>query len=737
MTFEKFFRLVSYSAVFCGFLALWVSGTFGVVATVLFVAVIIGAWFLEGSRWQISERVGTALIVLALPVFYLVWDFKIIAPTGGETWIAGMLARMILSLTAIKLLQRKSDRDWIFLYLMSFFEVLLAAGLSISALYLASFLAYLLVMVCAVISFEIRKTSRSVELKIAGDQPRERDPNSESQTALTARRLPTTAIALIVFIVALAMPLFFMLPRVGGAGFGGSQAGLSTSSGFSDTVKLGQFGRINQSDEVVMRVKLEGNTGGIGLYFRGVALDTFDNRSWSKSKPGPGEPFVKTDGDLVQIDSPAGRENLSVQTIYLEPLDTPILFALPRAVGVQGNFPILYKDAYGAISYRRSFERISYKVLSDRSLPPAARLRADNHPYTTDVQNYRSLPPVYDIKIAELATRITADSKSRYDKARAVESFLQTNFGYTLEQKAGGAQPLSDFLFNAREGHCEYFATAMAVMLRTQGIATRIVNGFHGGEYNDAAGVTIVRQRNAHSWVEVYFPREDVWVPFDPTPFAGQPGAASSSGIAGAVTKYLEALETFWIQYFVAFDNQEQRSLVHTVRNGFAEYQATISSYAAHAQDILAEWWAEARGDKGVRTSLIAIGYAVAYIAATVLGLLLLIWLYRKVRASGIWPRLWLRFFHKRHTSVIEFYERMLRILSSKGLAREPHQTPLEFAFSTDSSAAVRVTQKYNAVRFGEKNLSASDFDEIEGWLKGLETELLPADKRQRPASQP
>src|SRR5258708_38162554 len=272
MSFEKFFRLVSYAAVFCGFFSLWVSGTFGIVGTALFIGVIVAAWLLEGSRWQISERLGTTLIVLALPLFYLASRFQIMSSSGSETWIAGLLARMILTLTAIKLLQKKSDRDWIFLYLMSFFEVLLAAGLSISALYLGSFLAYLLVMVCAVIAFDIRKTSPAVEQRITGEKIIVKDPNSESQAILPVGRLPTTAITLIVFIVALAMPLFFMLPRVGGAGFGGDQRGLSTSSGFSDTVKLGGIGLIQQNDEVVMRVKLEGKAPDDKLYFRRVSL---------------------------------------------------------------------------------------------------------------------------------------------------------------------------------------------------------------------------------------------------------------------------------------------------------------------------------------------------------------------------------------------------------------------------------------------------------------------------------
>ncbi len=721
MNFEKFFRLISYAAVFCGFLSLWITGTFGVIGTGIIISVMIAAWVIEGTKWQISEKLGTTLIVLALPVFYFVWRSQSGTLYGNEAAIAGSLSRMILSLTAVKLLQRKSDRDWIFLYLMSFFEVLLAAGLSISALYLVTFLAYLLVMVCAIIAFEIRKTSRAVEQKMAAGTIGESKLSVERPT-LPVRRLPTTAVALIVFIVILAVPLFFMLPRVGGAGFGGKQDGINTRTRFSDTVKLGDIGIIQQSDEVVMRVKLEGNTEDQGgLYFRGVALDTFDNHSWSKSRTRTKEALVKDDHDLIQVDFATGRQNLLIQTIYLEPLDTPVIFALPRAVGIQGNFPVIEKDAYGALSYRRNYERISYKVLSDRSLPDRAWLREDNFGYGSEMQNYLQLPEKYDKRIFDLAYSITSKEKNRYDRASAIEKYLQNNFGYTLDLKAGGADPLAAFLFNVREGHCEYFATAMAVMLRTQGIATRIVNGFHGGEYNDTADVTVVRQRNAHSWVEVYFPKENVWVPFDPTPFSGQT-SASSTGIAGQFNKYLEALETFWIEKFVAYDSQEQSSLVRSVRNGFVDYQSKLASYFGHAQDILIEWWADVRGDKGTQARFAAIGYAVGYILAGVIGILLLGWLGRKVVKLKVWGRIWDRLFAKRHASIIEFYDRMQQVLASKGLVRDPHQTPLEFAFAVNMPEAVSITEKYNRVRFGEKPLTLDEAGEIESWLAGIET---------------
>ena len=721
INFEKFFRFVSYAAVFCGFLSLWVSGTFGIAGTTLSSAVLIAAWFLEDSRWQITEKIGTALIVLALPAFYLVWRFQIISLYGSETVLAGILSRMILSLMAIKLLQKKSDRDWIFLYLMSFFEVLLAAGLSISALYLLTFLSYLLVMVCAIIAFEIRKTSRAVEQKMAAGTMRARKAYGGLPSNLPVRRLPITAVALIVFIVILAVPLFFMLPRVGGAGYGGKQGGINTKTGFSDSVTLGDIGRIQQSDDVVMRVKLEGKAEDQGgLYFRGVALDTFDNHSWSKSRTRTKEALVKDDHDLIQVDFAPVRQNLFIQIIYLEPLDTPVIFALPRAVGIEGNFPVIEKDAYGALSFRRNYERISYRVLSDRSLPDRARLREDNFSYGSEMQNYLQLPEKYDTRIFDLAYSIASKEKNRYDRAAAIEKYLQNSFGYTLELKAGGAEPLSDFLFNVREGHCEYFATAMAVMLRTQGIATRIVNGFHGGDYNDTADITVIRQRNAHSWVEVYFPKENVWVPFDPTPFAGQT-VVSTSGLAGQFNKYLEALETFWIEKFVAYDNQEQSSLVRSVRNGFAAYQAVILSYLGHTNDTLAEWWADVRGDNGTQASLAAIGYAIMYIAAGVIVFLLLGWLYRKIVKLKVWGRILDRLFAKRHASIIEFYDRMQRVLAEKGFTRAPHQTPLEFAYAVGMPEAMNITEKYNGVRFGEKELSKNEAAQIEDWLQGLE----------------
>jgi transglutaminase-like putative cysteine protease len=717
VNFETFFRLISYAAVFCGFLSLWVSGTFGLLGAGLFLAIVVAGWLIESSRWQLSERLGTTLIVLALPAFYLASRLQIVTISLNGAQIAGTLGRLIITLTAIKLLQKKSDRDWIFLYLMAFFEVLLAAGVSISATYLVTLVFYLLVMVCAAITFEIRKTSQNVADRTRGMIKQD----DESQEAFPPRRLPALASVLIVVIVCVGLPLFFFLPRVGGAGFGGRERGVSTQTGFSDVVRLGGIGTLQQNDEIVMRVRVEGTSGERSdLYWRGIALDTFDGKSWGRSSPTK-EAYARGERDIIPVDSTADAKNLVEQTVYLEPLDTQVLFGLPKIVAIRSGPPLIYKDADGGISWNRSSERISYKVWSDRSRPSTEELRNDDLRYPRSAERFLELPEKLDPRIATLAESITAGKTDRYDKARAVEQYLQTQFGYTLEMKAGGDDPLADFLFNVREGHCEYFATAMAIMLRTQGIATRVVNGFHQGDYNDTADIYVVRQRNAHSWVEVYFPMENAWVKFDPTPPAGQIAQSSVSGLTAQVGKYIEALETYWIQYFVAYDNREQRSLARSVRSGLSDYQQNFNGYFAQIQNSLKTWWAEIRGDFGGGQSVAAAGKGVGLVALLIAAGLLISWLVRDIVKLKVWGRLGNRLRRRRPTSIVEFYDRMLKVLASKGMVREPHQTPLEFAYAVGVPEAVSVTEKYNRVRFGDGSLSLREEDEIKSWLENME----------------
>lgn len=713
MMLDRFFKYISYGAIFCGFLALWTSGAFGLLGGLLFVSIMAAAWYLEESRWQITERPGTALIVLTIPAYYAAWTMGLFHFEGAAAALPGFLARLILTLSAIKLLQNKSDRDWIFLYLMAFFQILLAAGLSISFLYLAVFVLFIFVMVCAVIVLEMRRTQK----QIAEESDGRISSESTDRTPFRVRNVPATAFILIVVTFCFAVPMFFMLPRVGGAGIGATPSAPSTYSGFSDTVRLGDIGRIQQNDEVVMRVRIENaQVPFASVRWRGVALDTFDEKSWSKSNQGK-ETRAKGDREMIQVDYATEPESLALQTFYLEPLDSPVLFALPRPVGIQGNFPVVYRDRYKSLSVQRPTERISYRAISDFSNPTPSQLRSDRARYSDDDSNYLQVPDSLDARITELAEKITLSSKNRYDAAVAVESYLQINFGYTLEPKAGGDQPLSDFLFNVREGHCEYFSTALAVMLRTQGIATRVVNGFQRGEYNETADVFVVRQKNAHSWVEVYFPGEDAWVTFDGTPAAGRESTAGAAGVVTRFSKYAEALETFWIQYFVAFDNQEQRSLFTSVKRGFTDIQNRTSPYLITLHAAVLQWWNAVRGQSGTKSSIAAAAAGLAIVAGVALLVVLIVWLYRRLLTSNTLRRLGALLFRKKTKPIVEFYDRLLQIAAARGFVRNSDETPLEFASSLPSTEAVNITLKYNEVRFSDRSLSREDEEEIEKWM--------------------
>ncbi len=723
--FEHYFRAISYAVALCGLFSLFFSGGIGVIVLSFFIGLSVLAWFLEDTRWQISERVGVVLILLVIPLFFLDWKYKLTGFGTNEILAAGSLARLILFLSAIKLLQKKSDRDWIFIYIISFFEILLAAGLSISPLYILSLGSFLLFTTCAIIAFEIRKTSREVAEKqdrnLKKESPAITDPNAP------LFRLPLIATALLLLTTVFAVPVFFSLPRVGGAGIGSDLTQSTKVTGFSDSVSLGDIGRLQQNDQIVMRVRIDKNNNqNLNRFlWRGIALDTFDNRTWSKSRLRYKEPYMKLERGYFLLNYPTENAKTTLQTVYLEPLNTDIIFALSKPLSLQGGFQVVNKDSEGAISgIRNGFERISYTVYSDTSVPPVAELRRDAAAYQTKDARYLKLPENMDGRIAELAGRIVKDAgaANRYEKAAALERFLQNEFGYTLELKAGGDEPLADFLFNIREGHCEYFATAMAVMLRTQGIATRIVNGFQQGEYNETAGVFVVRQKNAHSWVEVYFPETDSWIPFDPTPFAGRFSGNADTSFYGSINGYLEALETFWIQYFVAYDNQEQQSLFRSVKDSVIEHKSTATVWLQTLQAEFQDWWEEVRGDQGLQASIYAILYGIGFLIALVVGIFFLVWLFRKIKKLSLWHKiyLWLKS-RNRETRIIEFYERMQKVLASKGFKRQPHQTPLEFAFALKMPEAVRITEKYNRVRFGEKNLSNEESKEIENWLKNLE----------------
>jgi protein-glutamine gamma-glutamyltransferase len=733
VSFDTYFRASSYAMLACGMLALVVAGGLSLPLVGACGALLIIAWLLEETKWQLSERLGLALVLLSLPLFYFDWRLQ----TGGA-WLMerpsaglGALTHFILFLSAIKLWQRKADRDWLFLYLISFFEILLAAGLSISPRFLVSLGLYMFCALATIIAFEIRRARRHLTIREThfvrttdtGLFTRRLRRRTLHPVAGEARRLAIVAVCLLAFIFALALPIFFITPRAGASALTHSDEGLTGVIGFSDEVTIGEIGRLQRSNRIVMRVRVDAppNAQPRPLRWRGVALDEFNGHAWRKTVdkfdyyPGNDE------RTLFQFDTTEALDRLTTETFFVEAMDTPALFIAPRAIAVQGALPFVRRDAEGGLSTRtHTQERITYRAYSDTNEPPVAQLRADNGPQLHRAARYLQLPANLDPRIFQLARQwiIQDHATTNYDAARVIESHLRNDFSYTLDLKAGGADPLADFLFRVRAGHCEYFATAMAVMLRTVGVPTRVVNGFQQGEYNDAAAAYTVRQSDAHSWVEVYFPQSDAWVSFDPTPDAGH--ALADDGWLGGFSKYAEALELFWIQYVVAYDKQEQRSLASTVRSGLGAYRQTIGRVADELRARLLSWWRGVTANTSAQTQDRWLRYApLLLLLCALLGLsFYLLKGARRLRFKR--RRTELQATNTTH-SAVGFYERMSKALAARGLERAPAQTPLEFATTTGVPEALLVTRAYNRVRFGAHDLSPADAKRVETWLQSLE----------------
>ncbi|HBB89850.1 MAG TPA: hypothetical protein DC047_19775 [Blastocatellia bacterium] len=713
ISLEHYFRAFSYATIAVATLALVLAGGLHRALAVAFFAILLAAWGLEGSKWQLSERVGLVAVLLSIPLFLLDWKYQqTVGEPAGKLGVAA-LAHLIVLLAAIKLLQQKKDRDWVFLYLISFFEILLAAGLSFSPVFLVSLSVYMLCGLTTIVAFEIYKTKRSMaetetRLLVAPDSGIFKHARRYSKRSVEARRLPLVAVFLFLLIFILALPLFLLVPRSGAAMLNRSGSSLTNFIGFSENVTLGAIGSLKRDNAVVMRVRLDEPVNARELRWRGVALDEFTGRAWRKSPEARHPVELKNERGFYQLGTTESLHRLTTQTIFLEAIESPVLFAAPRPVAIQGEFSLVRMDGEGSVqAQRREFDRLVYKALSDMTTPDVALLRSDVAPYPIAFQRYLQLPAAIDPRINARANAMVANAhaQNRYDEARAIESQLQSDYGYSLDMKAGGSDPLADFLFNVKVGHCEYFSTAMAVMLRTRGIATRVVNGFLPGEYNEAAGAYTVRQSDAHSWVEVYFPETNSWVTFDPTPAAGR-SEPVRSGVFGQFEKYSEAFELMWFQYVVGYDKQEQRSLATTLQNRLVTFRHFVSTVFTRTVKLLPK---DLRG--------------IVPVAVVVMAALVLLLLARRLRRLGWRRALKVRTESEHRRSRIDFYERLIALLETRGIKREPFQTPLEFAGAIGIPEVILITEAYNRVRFGIEKLTAGELGEIEKSLSRFERE--------------
>ena len=388
----------------------------------------------------------------------------------------------------------------------------------------------------------------------------------------------------------IAVPIFLSLPRLAFGLFRWDALSAGTS-GFNETTKLGDVSSIRLSETVVMRVLTDEPPDRLppDLRWRGIALDRFDGRVWSSSRRPSAVSYVRP-GQLHLVANKRPRERLLRQEFFLEPTASPSLFMAPRPYAVSWEVgPIVYNSDV-VRTVRVHLEKFRYTAISDIRKPTAEELN-DSPPVEPDkfyLKSTLELGP-FSFRIADLVARLTAGCPTPYAKALALERYLKNNYPYSLEMATcpTGKLPIEFFLFEMRRGHCEYFASAMAIMLRYAGIPSKLVNGYQAGEINPLNGSFVVRQSDAHSWVEAWFQGVG-WVGFDPTPASA---IRHRGGALGFLDSLLEYIHFLWLSQVVNFDITDQVQVFTSVRDTVRETVAWLRSLWKSLEGSLSSVW--------------------------------------------------------------------------------------------------------------------------------------------------
>jgi transglutaminase-like putative cysteine protease len=434
----------------------------------------------------------------------------------GDFFIA--VAHLTITFQAIKSYDLKEPWDHLQVYFMSLLQMVIASELSQSIIFGVVFIFFLVALVAAMVFSHFVKEGDQGEVRLSR---------------------PVAMIALLS--VLLTAVLFLSLPRTSFSLLGRSHVKGMRTSGFAERVDFGSFGEVKLDPSVVMRIELTENVPP-PYYWRGKSLDFFDGKLWLNTVQNRYR-AVKM-GDEYQFGS-YDRKSAVEQQIYLEPIDSDIIFGLVEMKAIKVDSFFVRSDRGDSVSFsrkaaRRAFYTV-YSVLSN-SVPGVKESR------------YLQFPPVLK-RVRSLARDITSAARTDRERAVLIDRYLKKNYTYSLavSPPAEGVSPIEDFLFYSKRGFCEHYATSMVLMLRGVGIPSRIVNGFYGGETNKYGGYIIVRQSDAHSWVEALI--ENRWMRFDPTP-------SVPSEHLPAITLFMDWVKMNWGRYVVGFKAEDQRSIL-------------------------------------------------------------------------------------------------------------------------------------------------------------------------------
>jgi len=468
--------------------------------------------------------------VLALLVFFLDSIF-----ISNDYFIG--VAHLTITFQAIKSFDMKEPWDHLQVYFMALLQLIIASEIMYSVAFGFLFVLFLIFFITAIVFAHFMKEGAILRVDL---------------------KKPILFISLLTLIITVVS--FISIPRIYGGIWSKGHVKSIKSVGFSENVHLGAFGTFKLDPTVIMRAELDPVVPG-PYYWRGMTLDYFDGTSWRNTLMNMRRILKKVDGEFgvrPLSESPVTQE------IMLEPIDSDIIFGLNRVGSIKGTFRRLEKDPGTSLfvwKKRNRSKRIQYTVKSD--VAETIPVRPIEIRYW---QRYMNIPDPLRDKIKTLTETILkgagTERLSDLQKSKIIEDYLKNNYRYSIHVKKPDdkTNPIIYFLFQSRTGFCEHYATAMTLMLRSVGIPARVVTGFLGGELNTSGDDIIVRQSNAHSWVEAGIGGS--WRRFDPTP-------AVSAKPPSTIALYLDMLGLMWNRYVIAFSLSDQKEIVKVVSMPF------------------------------------------------------------------------------------------------------------------------------------------------------------------------
>jgi transglutaminase-like putative cysteine protease len=636
------------------------------------VLVFLRRAYLDPPRW-LPIWAMNLLGVLYLPILFA----DLFVFHRGR--ITQTVVQLCLFAVAVKLCALVRERDKWQVTIGIFFIFIAAMGTSVHPAILLYLVAYLVLSLVLLTRFAF--------LHVLAGFGRE-DP------ALARLPLRSLVVVSTLFVVVLAVPLFAVLPRVRtpfivGRGGEGSGAVLE-AAGFSDAVTLDSIGTIRNSRAVVMRIQNEsGGDTGQELRFKAGTFDAYEGARWIHTPPGL--PIERAVGGRFVLARDRPDRWLHV---YLQPLRSRSLPLPVEASVVEPRVAQLELDRGGSVSFvAPPLEMREYRVgMAGHPIQlaedPQARTALDLHGVTP--------------RISRLARDLMGTGTAR-DRAHRLEEALMSRYHYTLDFNGrSNSDPIEDFLFRYRSGQCEYFASAMVLMLRSQGIPARLVTGFLGGEYNPFEGYYIVRDSNAHAWVEAFLGAEG-WEIFDPTPPTGRP-EQSQLGVGLLVQQAWDFVQFRWDRYVLSYGLYDQIQVFGQIRDLWQRMLQLLTHARPTPQPtprpistpVLAGAPVTAGSDPGARR----------WAPFAVLGLagLLVSWI------------VWIR---RPALTAMRAYDRVLRVLRRAGLSLPASVGPIAVRdaaiarFPTASAATATVINLYLRVSFGGETLAGPEHEAL------------------------